>query len=518
MNPQKILIIEDEPKVSLFIKMGLEENHFVADIAYDGKRGKEMLFKGNYDLLILDLNLPIMSGYNVCKEAREKNVAIPILMLTALGTTEDKLNGFEIGADDYLVKPFSAKELLSRIKAQIKIVKLRQSLEGNVRNLFMEAPALICVFRGPQHVYELANEKYLKLIGNKDILGKPVREALPEANGTEIFELLDSVYSTGEPFIGNELPMRLDRGNGRWEETYFNFVYQPSHNSEGKIDGILAHGVDVTEQVITRKKIEESEKQLEQKVIQRTEQLEEKNAELQKMNKELETFTYISSHDLQEPLRKIHDFVSLIHNKENENLSEQGKYYLQRTSETAKRMRVLIDDLLAYSRTNSAERNFEKTDLNKMAEEVIADFKETLEEKKAVIKADGLCEVNIIRFQFRQLIHNLISNSLKFAHTERPLRIIVKSETILNNKLNNNNLLPEILYCHITVSDNGIGFNPQYNERIFEVFQRLHSKEEYSGTGIGLAICKRIVENHNGIITATGKVNEGARFDIYIPL
>jgi len=120
MSPQKILIIEDEPKVSLFIKMGLEENNFVADIAYDGMRGKEMLFKGNYDFLILDLNLPLMSGYDVCKEAREKNIAIPILMLTALGTTEDKLNGFEIGADDYLVKPFEFRELLARIKALLK--------------------------------------------------------------------------------------------------------------------------------------------------------------------------------------------------------------------------------------------------------------------------------------------------------------------------------------------------------------------------------------------------------------
>ena len=513
-----VLVVDDNADMREHIRSILS-NDFNVITANNGMEALHKMKETVPALVLSDIMMPVMDGIGLLKEIRSNKAiaTIPVIFLTARAGEESRIEGLETGADDYLVKPFSAKELHSRIKAQIKIVKLRQSLEGNVRNLFMEAPAVICVLRGPQHVHELANEMYLRLIGNRDVLGKTIREALPELEGQGYFELMDDVYTTGKPYTGNETPAQIDKGNGKLEETYFNFVYQPSHNSEGKIDGILVHGVDVTEQVLTRKKIEESEKQLEQKVIQRTEQLEEKNAELQKMNKELETFNYISSHDLQEPLRKIHDFVSLMLNNENENLSEQGKYYLQRTSETAKRMRVLIDDLLAYSRTNSDERNFEKTDLNKMAEEVIADFKETLEEENAVIKADDLCEVTIIRFQFRQLIHNLISNSLKFAHTERPLRIIIKSETILGSKLNNNTLLPEISYCHITVSDNGIGFNPQYNERIFEVFQRLHSKEEYKGTGIGLAICKRIVENHNGIIIATGKVNEGARFDIYIP-
>jgi light-regulated signal transduction histidine kinase (bacteriophytochrome) len=173
--------------------------------------------------------------------------------------------------------------------------------------------------------------------------------------------------------------------------------------------------------------------------------------------------------------------------------------------------------LLAYSRANNVERKFEKTSLTVIVDEVKKDLEENIKEKKAIITADNHSEINIIRFQFCQLFQNLISNSLKFSDHHRPPHIKIKNEIIHGNKLNNEKLSIKINYCHITYTDNGIGFDPQYNERIFEVFQRLHSKEEYEGTGIGLAICKRIVENHSGIITATGNLNKGARFDIYIP-
>jgi len=245
--------------------------------------------------------------------------------------------------------------------------------------------------------------------------------------------------------------------------------------------------------------------------------LEEKNVFLEKMNKELETFTFVSSHDLQEPLRKIKNFAAFLLDEEDKNLSKTGKDYLGRMQETVNRMQSLIEDLLAYSRVKNARYNFEKTDLSIISKEVIADFKEDIKEKKAVIKITGHCRANIIPFQFRQVMQNLISNSLKFTHAKRYSRIVIKCETVKGSILKIDNLLPGINYCHISVSDNGIGFDPQYKERIFEVFQRLHEFDEYRGTGIGLAICKRIIENHNGVITATGKLNKGSRFDIYIP-
>lgn len=247
------------------------------------------------------------------------------------------------------------------------------------------------------------------------------------------------------------------------------------------------------------------------------EEKEKRAAELTIANKDLETFNYISGHDLQEPLRKIQNFAAIILEEEEKNLSDKGKGYFKRMQETANRMQTLIEDLLTYSRTKTIEHNFEKTDLNIILNEVKNNLEEIIVKKKAIIEPVNLSEVNIIPLQFRQLMHNLIGNSLKFSKPDLSPYITIACKIEKGNKLAIEKLSPESNYCHIIFTDNGIGFNPQYQVRIFEVFQRLHSYEEYKGTGIGLAICKRIVENHNGIITATGELNKGARFDIYIP-
>ena len=254
------------------------------------------------------------------------------------------------------------------------------------------------------------------------------------------------------------------------------------------------------------------------------EEKEKRAAELIIANKELLAFTYISSHDLQEPLRKIQTFVTIILENENKNLSEKGKYNFQRMQLAAGRMQQLIDDLLAFSRINTTDHSFEKTDLNTIVEEVKNELRDTINEKQASIEITELCPVNIIPFQFRQLMNNLISNALKFSNPLTAARITINSSIEKGNVLNAGNsalpaavLSPDKTYCHISVSDNGIGFEPHFSERIFGVFQKLHSKEVYAGTGIGLAIVKKIVENHKGLITATGELNQGATFDIYIP-
>ncbi len=247
------------------------------------------------------------------------------------------------------------------------------------------------------------------------------------------------------------------------------------------------------------------------------EEKEKRAEELRIANKELLAFTYISSHDLQEPLRKIQTFVSIILEEEKINLSDEGNFNFQRIQSAAKRMQQLIDDLLAFSRINTTDHKFEKTELSTIIDEVKTELKDTIQEKHATIESNELCAANIIPFQFRQLIYNLISNALKFSIPKVPSQIIIKSSIIKGSKLNNEKLSPLKNYCHIIVKDNGIGFESHFSERIFEVFQKLHGKEVYAGTGIGLAIVKKIVENHNGIITATSELNKGATFDIYIP-
>lgn len=235
------------------------------------------------------------------------------------------------------------------------------------------------------------------------------------------------------------------------------------------------------------------------------------------MNKELLTFTYISSHDLQEPLRKIQLFASIILENENINLSDNGKYNFERMRLTAERMQQLIDDLLAFSQIATTQLKFEKTALNEIIEEVKSELRDTILEKQKTFEIGELETPNLIAFQFRQLMYNLISNALKFSNPKIPSHIIITNRVLTGSELNNEKLLAGKDYFHITVEDNGIGFEPQFGERIFEVFQKLQGKEVYSGTRIGLAIVKKIVENHNSHITATGNLKKGASSDIYIP-
>ena len=268
---------------------------------------------------------------------------------------------------------------------------------------------------------------------------------------------------------------------------------------------------------------EEKEKREEELIIAnkelvfQNEEKEKRAAELVIANKELLSFSYVASHDLQEPLRKIQTFAGRILEKENQNLSDGGKFQFQRMLIAARRMQNLIEDLLAFSRLNSIERKFENTDLGLIVEEVKNEFKETIQEKHGSIIVTKMCEATVIPFQFRQLMQNLIGNSLKFSHPKKPLRIIIKGTISAGKKFDNEQLAPEKNYCHISVTDNGIGFDAKYKHQIFEVFERLHSKEEYQGTGIGLAIVKKIVDHHGGIITAFGRLNKGATFDVYIP-
>jgi len=216
---------------------------------------------------------------------------------------------------------------------------------------------------------------------------------------------------------------------------------------------------------------------------------------------------------LQEPLRKIQIFAGQILATEYENLSENAKEYFGRMQISATRMQALIQDLLAFSRLSTSERIYELTFLKKIVDEVTEEFKESIEEKNAAVTTGEMCEVNIIPFQFRQLMHNLISNALKFSKQDVPLRIMIESKIVSGS----DSPLNSSKTCHITVTDNGIGFKKQYAEKIFEVFQKLHVKEKYAGTGIGLAIVKKIVENHNGMVTAESELGKGTRFNIYIP-
>jgi len=301
---------------------------------------------------------------------------------------------------------------------------------------------------------------------------------------------------------------------------YYHRIIRP----DGDVRILLAHG-----EVITNEKGEPikmtgtgqdvTERKMAEDMLKKTSlELEQKNKELERSNNELASFSYIASHDLQEPLRKIQTFSERILQMENERLSDTGKDHFKRMQSSALRMQILIEDLLSYSRVNTTEKRFEQTDINLLVEEVKNDLSDMIHAKNVIIDASPLPPFKIIPFQFRQLLTNIISNSIKFSKQDCRPYISIEANFVKGDLTNEPEADAEKTYYHLSFQDNGIGFEQKFSKKIFEIFQRLHGRHEYPGTGIGLAICKKIVENHYGFITASGIMNEGSRFDIYLPV
>ncbi len=235
--------------------------------------------------------------------------------------------------------------------------------------------------------------------------------------------------------------------------------------------------------------------------------LQEKNRLLERKNRELQEFAYIASHDLREPLRKINFFGERLLKKHASELSDKARDYLERMMRASRRMDALITGLLEYSRVETRAGDFEEVDLNRIVEAVKEDLYMAIKEKQANITHDELPTLEADPLQMRQLFQNLISNSIKFSKDGVPPEVSISA--LVDEK--NNTVV-------ISLVDNGIGFEPEYSEKIFGMFQRLHGRSEYEGTGIGLAVCKRIVERHGGTIEAKSKPGEGTTFTIRLPL
>lgn len=510
-----------------------------------------------------------------------------------------------------------------------------EASERNFKAVVEQAPVIMCVLTGPDHVIQIANSPVLNLWGRsyEDVINKPMAKVLPEIVEQGIVGLLDNVYNTGKPFHASEMPVELLR-NGQRERLHLNFIYEPFFNSEKQVCGIIVVAVDVTEQVISRKIIEEAESslknaielselgtwtydlesdfvsyssrvaqwwglpkegapmetvlarihpedrqkvadaireaiagkgsyeaeyrlinavslrerfiqakgnvffsdekkpvrltgivrdvtmfrmiqnELERKVNERTAELRSLNVELSRSNEELRQFAYVASHDLQEPLRKIRTFSDML--RGNLNDPDNFSIYLSKIESSAARMSALIKDVLLFSQVTREGVQNDVVDVKNVIENVKNDFELLLAQKNGRIEYTELPTLRGNSLQFYQLFSNLINNSLKFSERESLIEIdctIHTGDEISNAKLD----ATKKYYC-ITVRDNGIGFDPAYAEQIFELFNRLHNKKDYSGTGIGLALCRKIVENHRGIIKASSVKGKGAVFFIYLPM
>lgn len=319
-----------------------------------------------------------------------------------------------------------------------------------------------------------------------------------------------NAISTGEDWEDTFL-LRNKEGEYKW----FLSRAIPIRSDNGEIVQWFGTNTDISVQKETQEALNLLNASLEDKVRIRTEELVSKNLELEQMNSELSSFNFVASHDLQEPLRKIRAFSTRI--LETETFSEITTDYFNRIISAGERMQNLINDLLNFSRTNSTELNLVPCNLNEIVEEIRSFSLEIIHEKQAIIEIEDLPTIKSVKTLLSQLFSNLINNALKYSKKDVHPHIKISSSLISGKDIHLPNVNEEKVYYCISISDNGIGFEQEYANKIFELFQRLHSRNEYTGTGIGLTICKKIVNRLNGFIVAKGQLNEGATFTIYLP-
>lgn len=321
-----------------------------------------------------------------------------------------------------------------------------------------------------------------------DLLGKNLADVFPQVIRSGMYADLQRALKGESVYDPKYKSPVLNRS--------FENYYIPLKDNDERVYGALTIGHDIT------------------KIIEASETLEKVNSELMKSNRDLEQFAYVASHDLQEPLRKIQTFTQLMGDNMNDEV--QIKKYQEKISQSSGRMKQLIQDMLNFSRISNSEEAFVETNLNLILENLIIDFELLLREKDAKINYPELPTIKGIPMQLSQLFANIINNSLKYTERQPVIEIICK--ILSPDELDQYPRLDhQAKYYQLDFKDNGIGFESQYSEQIFAIFQRLHGKQTYGGTGIGLALCKKIVENHHGVIFAKSIPNEGSTFSVILP-
>jgi two-component system CheB/CheR fusion protein len=355
-----------------------------------------------------------------------------------------------------------------------------------VENILDASVDVIAVLDKDLH-YIAVNKRAVEMYG-EDLVGKKLLERFPHVRETGMYD--DLLHA-----LSGEIVHRPEYRSPVLQRSFENF-YIPLKEADGTVREIMMIGHDITD------------------YMDASQELKKMNEALVKSNAELEQFAYVSSHDLQEPLRKIQTFSDLL----SRSLDSDGfdaKKYIEKINASAERMSVLIKDLLSYSRLSKTNDRYVDTDLQQILENIKNDFEVVIRQKHAQIRSMPLPVIKAIPIQINQLFYNLIGNALKFSENA-PVIDITCSRVSRQQMKNLPRLNPQYAYVVLSFKDNGIGFEQVYAEKIFTIFQRLNDRQQYSGTGIGLAICKKIAENHGGYIEAHSRPGEGATFTVYL--
>jgi PAS domain S-box-containing protein len=474
-QPITILNVDDNEASRYIMSHNLKQAGFQV---IEASSGDEALQKVTLkpDVIILDVRLPDMSGFEVCRRIRQSLDAtlLPVILISAVHVEDkDKIEGLEGGADVYLTNPVELNVLIATIKALLRARSAETDLLNAAhrwQTTFDTMNDAICVVNW-QGIITQCNKAMASL----------VEKPLAELTDISFLNLIGINSTEDNPLTqvqkSHQRAEIVLRFNNRW----LNFAADPIFDITGNINEVICILTDVTE-------------------------VREYMLRLQMSNSELENFASIASHDLREPLRKIQMFSSRLHKKYNEVLGDEGGEYFDRMQSAIERGMSLIEDLLEYSKITTQARSIGEVNLNQVLQEVINDLEHEIKRGHATLQIAELPIIEANQTQMYRLFQNLITNALKYHHSGRlPL---VKVFAVQN----------EPLYCEIHVSDNGIGIKSEHYERIFGLFERLHGHNQYTGTGIGLAICRKIVHQHHGTIDVMSIPDEGSVFIVRLPL
>ena len=627
----KVLVVDDQPSNLRFLSKLLTAQGYQVYRAICGQLALNVAIAHCPDLILLDIRMPDMNGYEVCRrlKATAETEQIPVIFLSVLDEMNDKLQAFRVGGADYITKPFQVEEVLARIDKQVGLQKLQQQLKeqnyqlqqsqsllASILNSSLDGVVAYSAVRNSEGnivdfqwlLINPAAEKFYGLLLN-EIVGKNLLAELSQLRNNGLFDLYVSVVETGET-VDREFSYEHERDTIVWlhlvavklndglavtfrnitdrkraeialrdSEERFRAIFEQAavgiaktalcgqfmrvnpgfcqivryaesellqknwqaitHPDDIEADreyvrSLLSGNIqtfslekrllckdqavrwaNVTVSAMRDAKgtpqylicaIEDiSERKLVQELLQASLDTQTRYAqELTRSNAELEQFSYVASHDLQAPLSTIAGYAQLLEKRCHNQLDAQGNKFLRNIVNSCGRMQALIDDLLEYSRVGRSDKPFDVIDCNLVFEDACANLQLAIRQHQASVTRDDLPRVRGDSFQLLQLFQNLIGNAIKYRSSEAPM-VRVSASRQGDSWV-------------FSVQDNGIGIAEEYHPRIFQLFQRLHSEKQYSGTGIGLAICQRIVDRHGGRLWVESEPNRGSTFYFSIPI
>ena len=485
----RVLLADDNADMRDYARRLLAERWHV-DAVRNGREALQAVREQRPDVIVTDVMMPELDGFGVLRELRADPVlrSIPVIMLSARAGEEARIEGLAASADDYLVKPFTARDLLARVEAQIvkgRMRLLEQEHAQRMVRIFTHAPVGVAVLSGPDHVFELTNPGYRQLIGGRDVIGQPIRQALPELEGQGVFEILDRVRSSGEPYVGRSVRALLNRRpDGTAEEYYFDFVYQPIPGADGSADSIVVIAHDVTALAASKQEAETA-------------------------NRLKDEFLATLSHELRTPLNAVLGYIQMVR----AGVIEPARLpsVLETIERNARLQEQLISDVLDVSRiiTGKLRLDISPVDLTRVIQDALETVTPAASAKgirlQSAIDQPGVPVAGDAQ-RLQQVVWNLLSNAIKF--TPRGGRVQIRLARVNS-------------HLELSVSDTGEGIAPEFLPYLFQRFRQADSTftRSHGGLGLGLAISRHLVEAHGGSIRAAspGK-GRGATITVELPL